>query len=253
MKYFTTQLLMLLVLSLQISKVSATDEDDLLLLIPSIVANNHEVGTPPADSLAKIKLLAGSWYFNQDLFSGEFRFYASTAEVDATDNDIATIEGTSFLGDFDFEYAPLLALYIESEKSYLAVEFWGPPTNDSASYYFFSSASKNTSTDCHYYGDTSGNIRSYYIGFGGSIPCDTFTKIKASNIGAKVGDSTGATTSDKLALKTKRLELLVSDDLTNRKEEMLLTKSYNSPTMNKKIKRKILLMTQAVERSKRRR
>ncbi len=160
-----------------LSGQAQSTDDDLLLTVPAIVAGGVEKPSP----LTEIRKLAGSWLFNFDSFASEFRFSGSTATVSPGDPNIATIRGNSYLGGFGFIYSPLSAAYSSRIRQYVAVELWGPPEFDSASYFLFLSANRNSAGDCHYFGDTQGNIRSYYIGFGGTIPCDRLTKSKVSN------------------------------------------------------------------------
>ncbi|MGH1540304.1 MAG: hypothetical protein ACRBHB_07770 [Arenicella sp.] len=157
-------------------------DDELLLAVPAIIAGAGERTLP----LPEIKKLSGSWIFSFSSFNDEFRFLRSTAAVSLNNSDIATIWGDSYLLNFELIYSTLTAAYSSRIKRYTALELWGLPHGNDASFYIFSSTNKNSPGDCHYFGDIHGNINDYYIGFGGTIPCDRITKRKVSNIGSRL-------------------------------------------------------------------
>ena len=164
------------------------DDDDLLLFLPAILAGNSGNSGNSGDpvSLTQIQKLPGDWYFDKkDSFDGtistdEFRFYRNT--IAQIDNTSSGIDGDQFLGDFDFVYEDNVAVVYDSAASFFVLlSLWGPPTYDSGSAYVFKSASSNTSSfDCHYFTNGQGEIRSYYLGFGGTIACNSLTKRQKS-------------------------------------------------------------------------
>ncbi|MEM7194146.1 MAG: hypothetical protein AAF402_04290 [Pseudomonadota bacterium] len=154
----------------------------MLLSVPAIIAGTAQ---DPVFAQEKITELAGSWRFIFDTFDNEFRFYRNSAQqIIPNDPGGYSIDGEVFVLDFSFVIdTPLIGIYSAPDRLYLVTEIWGPPDFDGASYYFFDEASRNSAGDCHFYGDTRGNIADFYVGFGGSIPCDPLTKVLVSNIG----------------------------------------------------------------------
>ncbi len=190
--------------------VAQVEEDDFLLfIVPSIIAGantecdsshkskcdsnatcdiaggywySNRCNTEPL-SLVNIRKLAGDWYFTTTRPNGEyphdnnFRFDPSTIErLDAVSHYIdGDRYGPSFLYPSQENVG---GIYDTEASSYIVADVWGPPTDNLSTIYIFKSADKNTETDCMYFADASGIIKSTYEGFGGTTPCHPLTKVR---------------------------------------------------------------------------
>ena len=228
----------LFILTLTTVPANSTDGDDsLILLIPALIASTANCDSSDLSTcknanacekasghwvnsicqsrplaLTQISKLPGDWYFDQHSENGsisvdEFRFYRNT--INSDDISVYTILGDEFLGNFSFSRDhPVGAAYGEESKIFVVLSQWAFPDTEFGSVYVFKSATANTSGfDCHYFSDAMGNIRDYYIGFGGSIPCDSLTKRKRSS--AKQASSVrteqlSKNSVDRISLMTRR-------------------------------------------------
>ena len=178
MKKFFLSGLFAIGMLMNVSTFAAPADDDLLLTVVPVIAAATKLAPGP---LGEMQKLSGDWYFDKhwELTSiDEFRFYKNTAMKE--DAVTYTIDGTQFLSNFSFVYVDAVAgAYDSQQKVYAVVSLWGPPTYDNGSAYVFRSTDKDTpGFDCHYFTDGQGNINNYYIGFGGTLPCDPITKTR---------------------------------------------------------------------------
>ncbi len=143
-----------------------------LTIVPVLAAS-----TP--DPYQAILKLSGDWYFTVHFSTpdvDEFRFYKNT--INLNDPVYCFIDGDQYLNNFSVFYEDkVMGEYVKKSKFYTVVSLWGPPDYDLGSAYVFKSADKDTPAfDCHYFIDGQGHVQNYYIGFGGTVPCEPLTK-----------------------------------------------------------------------------
>lgn len=144
-----------------LTMVSSTDayaDDELLLMIPPIVAASNSLEEPPTEpeGLTRVKQLAGTWLFSDpsdSFFDTYFRFNSATAEQ-SDDEAIFTILGDSSLfSDFFSEWCDggIVGSYSSDANGYIILCNWGFPDFDLGSVYFFPTVTNSFSFEEFYY------------------------------------------------------------------------------------------------------
>lgn len=151
----------------------AESDDDILLLLPSIIAGTKQTPTVGPDieprGLQKIKQLHGKWSFlfspgPEFVFEEFFKFDRSTARQ-TSDTSLFTIGGdSSVTADFLSTWCDggLIASYnldFESDQiPYLILCDWGFPTTDLGNAFFFNSVSGSFPFVHYYYLPSTGEL-----------------------------------------------------------------------------------------------
>ena len=207
--------------------VFASDNDDLLLMIPPIIAASQ---SNPSDPLVNVKKLSGDWIFDVPSFDKfEFRFYESTAFIDPSNKIYTWINGAEFLNNFStFYHSNVIGGYDSQNKFYLVLDLWGPPVYDLGSAFIFKSTTSNDPNDCHYLTDGQGNI---------IAPCDQMTK-------SKVAGATSLQKAISTSIEKSRLERYESSlEQVDLAESLMSTKQVT----DQKIINQLLPMVQAAK------